>query len=406
MKLAILSRAPECYSTRRLVEAIQARGHEAKVLDVLKFAISLEKGYPDILVNGKSVGDFDAAIPRIGASITYFGTAAVSQFEQMDVFCANSSSGILRSRDKLHCLQALSRHNIGIPATEFVRRRKDVLPAIERVGGAPVIIKLLEGTQGVGVILADSSSMAAAIIETLQSAKQNVLIQKFVAESKGKDVRAFVVGDRVVAAMRRTAQGQEFRSNVHRGGKAEQIQLSAEYEETAVRSAQIVGLQVAGVDMLEGADGPQVMEVNSSPGLEGIEGATGMDIAGTIIDYILEQVRFPELDLRQRLTVSKGFGVAEIPIGDLSTLVGKSLQDSGLSEQEVNVLTLHRDGKVIAKPRRDRVLESGDRLLCFGRLSVMREFLPDHKLPRVRKLNVSKSAAASEAAAASTDTDL
>ena len=403
MKLAILSRAPECYSTRRLVEAVQARGHEAKVLDVLKFSISLEEGYPDVFVNGKSIGDFDAAIPRIGASITYFGTAAVSQLEQMDVFCANSSAGIRRSRDKLHCLQALSRHNIGIPATEFVRRRQDVLPAIERVGGAPVIIKLLEGTQGVGVILADTESVAAAIIETLQSARQNVLIQKFVAESKGKDVRAFVVGDRVVAAMRRTAQGQEFRSNVHRGGKAETIKLSPEYEETAVRAAQIVGLRVAGVDMLEGADGPQVMEVNSSPGLEGIEGATGIDVAGSVIDYVLEQVRFPELDLRQRLTVSKGFGVAEIPIGDLSTLIGKSLADSGLSEQEVNVLTLYRDGKVIAKPRRDRVLESGDRLLCFGKLAVMRDFLPEHKPPRVRKLKAAKAAEAKAAAESSGD---
>ena len=386
MKIAILSRAPKCYSTMRLVQAAESRRVDTSIIDVLKLSISLEEGYPDLYLNGKPLPEFDAAIPRIGASITYFGTAAVSQLEQMDVFCANSATGIGRSRDKLRCLQALSRHHIGIPPTEFVRRRQDVMPAIERVGGAPVIIKLLEGTQGVGVILAETTTVAAAIIETLQSARQNVLIQKFVAESKGKDVRAFVVGDRVVAAMRRRAQGQEFRSNVHRGGVAEAIQLSEEYAETAVKAAQIVGLRVAGVDMLEGTDGPQVMEVNSSPGLEGIERATKIDVAGAIIDYVREQVRFPDLDLRQRLTVSRGFGVAEIPIGELSELAGKTVASCGLSEREVNVLTLHRDGKVIAKPRADRELLPGDRLLCFGKLEVMRDFLPDHKPPRVRKL--------------------
>ena len=191
-------------------------------------------------------------LPRIGASITYFGTAVVRQFEQMDVFCANSSAGIANSRDKLRSLQILSRHHIGIPATTFVRDKKDVLPAIERVGGAPVIIKLLEGTQGIGVLLAETVKSAEAIIELLQSQKQNVLIQKFVAESKGRDIRAFVVGDQVVAAMRRVAQGQEFRSNVHRGGLTEPVELDELYCETAVRAAQIMGLRVAGVDMLEG----------------------------------------------------------------------------------------------------------------------------------------------------------
>jgi ribosomal protein S6--L-glutamate ligase len=188
----------------------------------------------------------------------------------MGVFCTNSSNGITNSRDKLRSLQILSRHHIGIPRTTFVRDRTDVLPAIHRVGGAPVIIKLLEGTQGVGVILADSEKIAEAIIETLQSTKQNVLVQKFVAESKGRDIRAFVVGDQVVAAMRRTAQGQEFRNNVHRGGQVEPVELDDQYRETAIRAAQIMGLRVAGVDMLEGKTGPQIMEVNSSPGLEGI----------------------------------------------------------------------------------------------------------------------------------------
>ena len=232
----------------------------------------------------------------------------------MDVYTPNTSNGIASSRDKLRALQILSRHDVGIPHTTLVRDRKDVLPAIERIGGAPVIIKILEGTQGVGVILAETTKVAEAIIETLQSARQNVLVQQFIAESRGRDVRAFVVGDRVVAAIRRVAQGDEFRSNVHRGGRAEVVELSDAYRDTAVRVAQIMGLRVAGVDMLEGDDGPLVMEVNSSPGLEGIETATELDVAGAVIDYIEQQVAFPEIDLRQRLTVSRGYGVAEISI--------------------------------------------------------------------------------------------
>lgn len=386
MKLGILSRAPKAYSTRRLVEAAGQRGHEVSIYDVLQMAITLEEGYPDILHRGEPLDDLDAVIPRIGASITYFGTAAVRQLEQMEVFCANSSLGINSSRDKLRSLQVLSKHKIGIPATEFVRRREDVLPAIERVGGAPVIIKLLEGTQGVGVILAESTQVARAIVETLHSAKQNVLIQKFVAESKGKDVRALVVGDRVVAAMRRVAQGQEFRSNVHRGGRAEPIDLDPVYAETAVRATQILGLRVAGVDMLEGADGPQIMEVNSSPGLEGIEAATRSDVAGAIVDYVADMVSFPEMDLRQRLTVSRGYGVAELPIGEESDLVGKTLKACGLRELDLSILTLYRDGKVISNPKSERIIEGGDRLLCFGRLDVMRNLMPGMPRRRVRKL--------------------
>jgi ribosomal protein S6--L-glutamate ligase len=218
MRLAVLSCNLKCYSTRRLREAAEQRKHEVKVLNTLKFAIDLEEGEPDLYFRRKLLSDFDAVLPRIGTSITNFGTAVVRQFEQMDVFCANSSHGITNSRDKLRSLQILSRHQIGIPKTAFVRDKKDVLPAIERVGGAPVIIKLLEGTQGIGVLLAESVQSAEAMIELLQSQKQSVLIQKFVAESKGRDVRAIVVGDQVVAAMRRVSQGQEFRSNVHRGG--------------------------------------------------------------------------------------------------------------------------------------------------------------------------------------------
>lgn len=246
MKLAILSCGPNSYSTRRLEQAAIDRGHKARVLNTLKFAIDLQQGVPDLYYRQKVLSDYDAVLPRIGASITYYGTAVVRQFQEMDVFCANNATGITNSRDKLRSLQILSRHEIGIPQTTFVRDKKDVLPAIERVGGAPVVIKLIEGTQGIGVLLAETVKAAESIIELLQSQKQNVLIQKFVAESKGKDIRAFVVGDRVVAAMRRVAQGQEFRSNVHRGGVAEAVELSDEYMETAVRAAQILGLQLLG----------------------------------------------------------------------------------------------------------------------------------------------------------------
>ena len=376
MKLCILSCGPNSYSTRRLREAALERGHEVKVLNTLKFAIDLQRGVPDLYYRQKVLSQYDAALPRIGASITYYGTAVVRQFQEMDVFCANTAHGIINSRDKLRSLQILSRHHIGIPRTTFVRDKRDVLPAIERVGGAPVIIKLIEGTQGIGVLLAETVKAAESIIELLQSQKQNVLIQKFVAESKGKDIRAFVVGDRVVAAMRRVAQGQEFRSNVHRGGIAEAVELTEEYMETAVRAAQILGLRVAGVDMLEGKDGPQIMEVNSSPGLEGIETCTGLDIAGAVIEYIAAQVDFPEIDVRQRLTVSKGYGVSEIYVPEGSNFVGMTIRETELSEQDINVLTLYRGNKVIPNPRMDRLLEADDKLLCFGKMESMRGMVP------------------------------
>ena len=391
MKLAILSCSPNAYSTRRLKEAAQQRGHKVKVLNTLKFAIDLDRGNPDLYFRQKPLSSYDAVLPRIGASITYYGTAVVRQFQEMSVFCANTAHGIGDSRDKLRSLQILSRHNIGIPRTTFVRDKNDVLPAIERVGGSPVIIKLIEGTQGIGVLLAESQAQAASIIELLQSQKQNVLIQKFVAESKGKDVRAFVVGDQVVAAMRRVAQGPEFRSNVHRGGLAEPIELDEQYRETAVRCAQILGLRVAGVDMLEGAKGPQVMEVNSSPGLEGIETCTELDVAGAVIDYIAAQVDFPEIDLRQRLTVSKGYGVTEIFVPEGSKFVGQTVAETQLRDLDVNVLTLYRGSKVIPNPRNDRVLEPDDKLLCFGKLEIMRDMIPARirrrRLPVIKELD-------------------
>ncbi|MGA8048125.1 MAG: 30S ribosomal protein S6--L-glutamate ligase [Dermatophilaceae bacterium] len=384
MKLAILSRALRSYSTQRLRAAALDRGHQVKVLNTLRFAIDLSGPEPDLHFRGRPLSTYDAVLPRIGNSVTYFGTAVVRQFEQMDVYTPNTANGIANSRDKLRATQILSRHNIGMPATAFVRNRADVIPAIEMVGGAPVVIKLLEGTQGIGVILAPELKIAEAIIETLHGTNQQVLIQAFVKESRGRDIRAIVVGDRVVAAMRRVAQGDEFRSNVHRGGSVESVTLDPAYEEVAVRSAQIMGLRIAGVDMLEGSDGPLVMEVNSSPGLEGIESATRLDIAGAMIDYIADQVGFPEIDVRQRLTVSTGYGVAELVVHAGADLVGKTLGESGLRDRDISVLTLHRGTTVMPNPRGNRKLEDGDRLLCFGKLDEMRDLIPDRRRRRRR----------------------
>ncbi len=384
MKLAVLSRSPKSYSTRRLKAAAMERGHEVRVLNTLRFAIDLSANVPDLQYRGKKLSHYDAILPRIGASITFFGMAVVRQFEQMDVYTPTTSAGIASSRDKLRSIQILSRHGINIPGTMFVRDRADVIPAVREVGGAPVVIKLLEGTQGIGVILAPDTKVAEAVIETLQSTRQNVLIQRFISESKGKDIRAFVIGDRVVAAMRRSAVGDEFRSNVHRGGTTEVVELDPEYERIAVRAAQIMGLRVAGVDLLEGKDGPLVMEVNSSPGLEGIEGATGLDVAGAIIDFVASQVDFPELDIRQRLTVSTGYGVAELLIRESADILGKSIEASGLRERDIAVLTLTKGTTIIPNPKPSRVLEVGDRLLCFGKLEAMRSLVPERGRRRAR----------------------
>ncbi len=388
MKLGILSRAPQSYSTQRLRAAAEQRGHDVKVLNTLRFAIDLSGPEPDLQFRGKPLSTYDAVLPRIGNSITYFGTAVVRQFEQMDVFTPNTANGISNARDKLRATQILSRHGIGMPATAFVRNRADVRPAIEHVGGAPVVIKLLEGTQGIGVILAPQVKVAEAIIETLHSTNQNVLIQQFIAESRGRDIRALVVGDRVVAAMRRTAEGDEFRSNVHRGGSVEAVDLPPEYVRTAVRSAQIMGLRVAGVDMLEGNDGPLVMEVNSSPGLQGIEAATKLDVAGAIIDYISNEVAFPDIDVRQRLAVSTGYGVAELFVHAGADIVGSTLGDSGILDRDITVLTLNRGTSVVPNPRRTQLLDAGDRLLCFGKMEEMRAMIPSRRRRRasVRKL--------------------
>src|SRR5882724_9485228 len=327
LRIAILSCSAGAYSTRRLREACVKRGHHVKVLHTLRFSLLVESGQPALFFRNRRLSRYDAVIPRIGASISAFGTAVVRQFEQMGVFSLNSSSAISSARDKLRSTQLLSRHGVGIPPTAFARDRANVSQSIEAVGGAPVVIKLLEGAQGIGVILAETPKMAEAIIETLQSTRQDVVIQRFVSESRGRDIRAFVVGDKVVAAMSRQAEGDEFRANLHRGGHAMKIDIDPVFERTAIVAAQVMGLHTAGVDMLEGPDGPQVLEVNSSPGLEGIETATGVDVAGAIVEHLEQQVLFPELDLRQRLTLKSGFGVVEFGVLDGSSLIGRTLAE-------------------------------------------------------------------------------
>lgn len=384
MRIAVLSRAPGSYATKRLVKATSDRGHEVRVLDTLRFGIDLASDEPELQYRGRPLPNFDAIIPRIGASITYFGTAVVRQFEQMDVYTPNTASAIAASRDKLRAFQILSRYDIGIPKSTFVRDRKDVPEAIRRVGGAPVVIKLIEGTQGIGVMLAPDAAIAEAIVETLHSADQNVLLQQFISESKGRDVRAFVIGNRVVAAMRRTAQGDEFRSNLHRGGSIAPVQLDAEYERVAVRAAQILGLQVAGVDLLESNDGPLIIEVNSSPGLQGIEAATDLDVAGAIIDFVGNQVGFPSLDVRQKLGMAAGYGVADIVVREGSDLVGQAIGDSSLRDLDVSVLMVQKNGHVHPNPRRDRILEVNDRLTCFGHLDSMRALAPERRRRKIQ----------------------
>jgi len=385
LKIAILSRSNRLYSTKRLKGAALARGHKVKVLDTLKFGLYLSQGEPDLTFRGKPISHYDAVIPRIGNSITFYGTAVVRQFEQMGTFCLNTADSIMASRDKLASMQALSRHDVGIAQTAFVREQRDILSAINEMGGAPVIIKLLSGTQGVGVILAETNKVAEAIIETLSSVKQNVLVQKFVSESKGRDIRAFVVGDKVVAAMRRSAVGQEFRSNVHRGGTTQAVELDKEYERTAVRAARILNLKVAGVDMLEGKDGPVIMEVNSSPGLEGIEGATGVDIAGEIITFLENQIRFGNFDARDRLSLAEGYTITEFNVEPMSPMAGKTIEDSGLRERDIVILRITRGGEHIANPRTEREILAGDSLLCYGNQTTLSTYLPAQLKRRRRK---------------------
>jgi ribosomal protein S6--L-glutamate ligase len=286
MKIAILSQDTSLYSTRRLKEAASEREHEVWVINYLRCYMNITSHKPSVVYQGQPLEGYDAVIPRIGASRTFYGTAVVRQFELMGVFSANESQAISRSRDKLRCLQILAREGIGLPVTGFAHATQDIDGLIETVGGAPLVIKLLEGTQGIGVVLAETHQAAKSVIEAFRGLDANILVQEYIKEAQGADVRCFVVGGKVIAAMKRQGAEGEFRSNLHRGGTAEKVKLTPEERSTAIRSVKAMGLRVAGVDLLRSNHGPVVMEINSSPGLEGIENSTGIDVAGKIIEFI------------------------------------------------------------------------------------------------------------------------
>lgn len=287
MKIAVLSRNKKLYSTQRLVEAGKQRGHKVEVIDTLHCYMDITSNRPSVRYKGRALPKYDAVIPRIGASITFYGTAVVRQFEMTGSFCVNGSVAISRSRDKLRSMQLLSKSDdIGVPRTGFAHSPDNIKDLIKNVGGAPVVVKLLEGTQGIGVVLAETEATAESIIEAFMGINANILVQEFIKEARGVDVRCLVVGGEVVAAMKRQSKEGEFRSNLHRGGTAELVRLSATERATAIGAAQVLGLNVCGVDILRSSSGPKVMEVNSTPGLEGIEKATGKDVAGLIFDFI------------------------------------------------------------------------------------------------------------------------
>jgi ribosomal protein S6--L-glutamate ligase len=291
MKIAILSRSSNIYSTRRLKEAAAERGHDVRIVDTLRCYMNIASHRPEIHYRGGRLEDYDAVIPRIGASITFYGTAVLRQFEMMGTFPLNESVAVTRSRDKLRSLQLLSRRGIGLPVTGFARTTKDIGDLIQMVGGAPLVVKLLEGTQGIGVVLCETKKAAESVLEAFMGLDVSIMVQEYIKEAGGADIRCFVVGGKVVAAIKRQAAAGEFRSNLHRGGTASLIKITPEERSTAVRAAKIMGLNVAGVDLLRSNHGPLVMEVNSSPGLEGIEAATGKDVAGMIVGFLEKNAR-------------------------------------------------------------------------------------------------------------------
>jgi len=290
MKIAILSRKEDLYSTRRLVEAAKARGHRADVIDTLRCYMNITSSSPTIHFKGDELQVYDAVIPRIGASITFYGAAVVRQLEMMNVFCVNNSVSITRARDKLRSLQLLSKKGIGLPITGFAHSVDEIKDLIQMVGGPPLIVKFLEGTQGVGVVLVETNKAARSIIEAFLGLKVNILVQEYIKEAAGADIRCFVVGGKVVASMKRQAKSEEFRSNLHRGGCASAVDITEEERKMAIRATHIIGLNVAGVDIVRSTRGPLVIEVNASPGLEGIEKATGKDVASSIIQFIEKNI--------------------------------------------------------------------------------------------------------------------
>ena len=374
LKLAVLSRGPRLYSTRRLVQEAKLRGIDVEVTDPMKFSLFVDDGAIDIHYAGEPF-THDAVIPRIGHSITKHGVAVLRHMEQLGIWTANTGQGILQSRDKLHASQILARNKIPVPKTTYVRDSIDVEPAIDFVGGLPVVIKVTQGTQGQGVFLRHTVHESRSLIQGLLLTGKSVLVQEYIAESHGKDIRALVVGDRVVAAMRRRARGREFRSNYHLNGTVEKVEISEEFEHQAVRAARVLGLNIAGVDLLEGANGPLVLEVNSSPGLEGIEKASGVNVAGAIIDYVTSEAVFSEVDLDQLLRTVPGSGVISIQLRNHPSMVGKEISDLFVYGDNVQLLGLSRDSNVIWNPKLDTQLRYDDVVICYGELNQLRKSL-------------------------------
>ena len=374
LKLAVLSRGPRLYSTRRLVQEAKIRGIDVEVTDPMKFSLFVDDGAIDIHYSGEPF-THDAVIPRIGHSITKHGVAVLRHMEQLGIWTANSGQGILQSRDKLHASQILARNKIPVPKTTYVRDIIDVEPAIDFVGGLPVVIKVTQGTQGQGVFLRHTVHESRSLIQGLLLTGKAVLVQEYIAESHGKDSRAVVVGDRVVAAMRRKARGREFRSNYHLNGTVEKVEISEEFEEQAVRAARVLGLNVAGVDLLESNNGPLVLEVNSSPGLEGIEKASGVNVAGAIIDYVMSETAFSEVDLDQLLRTVPGSGVLSLQLRNHPMMVGNKIADLFKSTYEIPVFALSRDNKLLWNPEPDVQLRYDDVIICYGELNQLRASL-------------------------------
>ena len=368
-RLAVLSRGPRLYSTRRLVEEARLREIDVAVINPMQFSLFVAEQDIGILHQGQKF-DFDAVIPRIGHSITKHGVAVLRHLEQLDVWTANTSQGILQSRDKLHSSQILARNRIPTPRTAYVRDMKDIERAIEAVGGLPVVVKVTQGTQGQGVFLRHTRHETTNLVQGLLVTGKAVLIQEYVAESHGKDIRALVVGGKVVASMRRKARGREFRSNYHLNGTVEKVDISEEYAEVACRAARVLGLNVAGVDLLEGNDGPLVLEVNSSPGLEGIEKASGANVAGAIIDYVIAESDFNEVNVDQLLKTIPGQGVLSVHLRNHPHLIGSPISE--IFKGEIPVFALSRAGDLIWNPEPEMQLRFGDSLICYGDLEQLR----------------------------------
>ncbi len=368
-RLAVLSRGPRLYSTRRLVEEARLRDVDVAVLDPMQFSLFVADQDIGILHKGQRF-DYDAVIPRIGHSITKHGVSVLRHLEQLEVWTANSSQGILQSRDKLHSSQILARNRIPTPRTAYVRDMQDIERAIEAVGGLPVVVKVTQGTQGQGVFLRHTLHETRNLVQGLLVTGKAVLIQQYISESHGKDIRALVVGGKVVACMRRKARGREFRSNYHLNGTVEKVEITDEYSEVACRAARVLGLNVAGVDLLEGNDGPLVLEVNSSPGLEGIEKASGVNVAGAIIEYVMSESDFSEINVDQLLRTIPGQGVLSVHMRNHPHLIGAPISE--IFKGEIPVFALSRAGDLIWNPEPDLQLRFGDSLICYGDLELLR----------------------------------